>query len=334
MRPSASRMRSASRSDGRDTPKRSTRSGSCPSESPSASSPLTISDAQLVGDLFGLLARSCGFLRRRHDASVFGRSVRTGGRGRRAVAPKGYNICPSRDGRGTTKGEAMDIGYRAVDADNHYYETVDACTRHLDKEFRSAGCRRCSRAATRSCSRAASSSASSRTRRSTRSSCAGCMDLMFRGQIPEGVDPRTLMKVEPLRPEYRDRDARLAVMDEQGLEARADVPDARVRHRAGAARRHPRHDGHAPRVQPLVGRGLGLLVPGPDHRSADAVARRSRRRARRARVVARAGRADGAPPARAGADRQRPRPVVRRSRARPGLGAPRRGVGPGRVPPR
>ena len=47
---------------------------------------------------------------------------------------------------------------------------------------------------------------------------AGCMDLMFRGQIPDGVDPRSLMKVEPLRAEYQDRDARLAVMDEQGLE--------------------------------------------------------------------------------------------------------------------
>ena len=33
----------------------------------------------------------------------------------------------------------MDIGYRAVDADNHYYETLDACTRHLDKEFRRRG---------------------------------------------------------------------------------------------------------------------------------------------------------------------------------------------------
>jgi predicted TIM-barrel fold metal-dependent hydrolase len=42
---------------------------------------------------------------------------------------------------------------------------------------------------------------------------------MFRGQIPEGVDPRSLMKLEPLRAEYQNRDARLAVMDEQGLEA-------------------------------------------------------------------------------------------------------------------
>ena len=31
----------------------------------------------------------------------------------------------------------------------------------------------------------------------------GCLDPMFRGQIPEGVDPRTLMQVEPLRAEYR-----------------------------------------------------------------------------------------------------------------------------------
>ena len=36
----------------------------------------------------------------------------------------------------------------------------------------------------------------------------GCLDALFRGQIPEGVDPRTLMKVEPLRAEYRDRDKR------------------------------------------------------------------------------------------------------------------------------
>ena len=38
----------------------------------------------------------------------------------------------------------------------------------------------------------------------------GCLDALFRGQIPEGVDPRTLMQVEPLRAEYRDRDERLA----------------------------------------------------------------------------------------------------------------------------
>jgi predicted TIM-barrel fold metal-dependent hydrolase len=45
----------------------------------------------------------------------------------------------------------------------------------------------------------------------------GCLDPMFRGQVPEGVDPRTLMEVEPLRPEYQDRDLRVKVMDDQGI---------------------------------------------------------------------------------------------------------------------
>ena len=47
----------------------------------------------------------------------------------------------------------------------------------------------------------------------------GCLDSLFRGKIPEGVNPASLMKVEPLRAEYRDHDARLAVADAQGLEA-------------------------------------------------------------------------------------------------------------------
>jgi predicted TIM-barrel fold metal-dependent hydrolase len=47
----------------------------------------------------------------------------------------------------------------------------------------------------------------------------GCLDALFRGQIPEGVDPRTMMQTEPLRAEYQDRDRRLEVMDDQGLGA-------------------------------------------------------------------------------------------------------------------
>jgi predicted TIM-barrel fold metal-dependent hydrolase len=46
----------------------------------------------------------------------------------------------------------------------------------------------------------------------------GCLDLHFRGQIPDGVDRRSMMKVEPLRAEYRDRDKRVEVIERQGLE--------------------------------------------------------------------------------------------------------------------
>ena len=48
----------------------------------------------------------------------------------------------------------------------------------------------------------------------------GCLDLLFRGTIPEGVNPASLMKVDRLgnHPEYQNRDARIAVMDKQQLE--------------------------------------------------------------------------------------------------------------------
>ena len=31
------------------------------------------------------------------------------------------------------------LAYKAIDVDNHYYETLDAFTRHLDKKFRRRG---------------------------------------------------------------------------------------------------------------------------------------------------------------------------------------------------
>jgi predicted TIM-barrel fold metal-dependent hydrolase len=112
----------------------------------------------------------------------------------------------------------MELGYRAIDADNHYYETVDACTRHLDKEFRERGVQVVQQGTHTLLL------AGGRKFRFIPNPTfdpiivAGCMDVMFRGQIPEGVDPRSLMKLEPLRAEYQNRDARLAVMDEQDLE--------------------------------------------------------------------------------------------------------------------
>jgi predicted TIM-barrel fold metal-dependent hydrolase len=47
----------------------------------------------------------------------------------------------------------------------------------------------------------------------------GSLDEYFRGRNPDAKDMRTLFgDLEPIRPEYRDRDARLAVMDAQGLD--------------------------------------------------------------------------------------------------------------------
>ena len=37
----------------------------------------------------------------------------------------------------------------------------------------------------------------------------GCIDLFFRGQVPQGVDPKSFSRVEPIHPEYQNRDKRI-----------------------------------------------------------------------------------------------------------------------------
>jgi len=82
----------------------------------------------------------------------------------------------------------MELGYQAVDADNHYYEAVHACTRHLDKEFRERGVQVVQQGTHTLLL------AGGRKFRFIPNPTfdpiivAGCMDLMFRGQIPEGVN--------------------------------------------------------------------------------------------------------------------------------------------------
>jgi predicted TIM-barrel fold metal-dependent hydrolase len=107
--------------------------------------------------------------------------------------------------------------FRPFDADNHYYETVDAFTRHLDRRFRRRGVQVVQ--------------ASDRTMILIGEKVnrfipnptfdpvlvPGALDPYFRGEIPEGVDPDSLRVVEPIHPEYRHRDERVARLDAQGL---------------------------------------------------------------------------------------------------------------------
>jgi predicted TIM-barrel fold metal-dependent hydrolase len=106
---------------------------------------------------------------------------------------------------------------RPIDADNHYYEPLDAFTRHLDRTFKDRGVRPVQDG------KRTHLLIGGRLNRFVPNPTfdpiivPGCIDPLFRGQVPEGVDPRSLMQVEPLRAEYRDRDRRVEVMDEQGL---------------------------------------------------------------------------------------------------------------------
>jgi len=110
---------------------------------------------------------------------------------------------------------------RPIDADNHYYETLDAFTRHLDPKFRERGVRPVQDGKRVKLLIGGRVNGFVPNPTFDPIIVPGCLDPLFRGQIPEGVDPRTLMRVEPLaeHPEYQDRDSRLAVMDDQGLGA-------------------------------------------------------------------------------------------------------------------
>jgi predicted TIM-barrel fold metal-dependent hydrolase len=112
-----------------------------------------------------------------------------------------------------------DLGYSAFDADNHYYEGLDAFTRHLDprdgprtlqwaeidgRKYHVLGGK---------VSRAVSNPTFNPIAK------AGAMHEYFRGN-PNGKNPIEFLRDrEPIRPEYLGSEARLDVMDAQGLEA-------------------------------------------------------------------------------------------------------------------
>jgi predicted TIM-barrel fold metal-dependent hydrolase len=113
----------------------------------------------------------------------------------------------------------VELGYPAFDADNHYYEAIDAFTRHLDPKLGA----RCVEWATINgrqyqvvggkVSRAVVNATIDPIAK------AGAMHEYFRGN-PNGRSPMEFLRErEPIPAHYRGSEARLKVMDEQNLEA-------------------------------------------------------------------------------------------------------------------
>jgi len=118
----------------------------------------------------------------------------------------------------------MALSYRPFDADNHYYESLDAFTRHQPKAMSRRGVQ-----ILRDGKRAFVVVADRISRFIPNPTfdpviVPGSIELLFRGEIPEGVDPRSLYRIEAIHPEYQAREQRLAVMDEQGLAAALMFP--------------------------------------------------------------------------------------------------------------
>ena len=114
---------------------------------------------------------------------------------------------------------------RPIDADNHYYEPRDCCSRYIDPRFRDravrvdeeeriwVGERRFTFLADWSFDRVARPGA--------------LRELLRAGQY-ESYEEEERRTYEDVQPAYRDRDARLALLDEQGLDAALLFPTVGV----------------------------------------------------------------------------------------------------------
>jgi len=111
------------------------------------------------------------------------------------------------------------VDFAAFDADNHYYEAEDAFTRHIDPKLRRRAMQ-WGEVNGRKCL-LVGGKINRFIPNPTFDPVAkpGCLDEYFRGRNAEGKSIREVFgELDPINPAYRDRDARLALMDTQGLE--------------------------------------------------------------------------------------------------------------------
>ena len=159
----------------------------------------------------------------------------------------------------------MTLDYRAIDVDNHYYEPIDSFTRHLPKEFKRRGVQMLTEGKRTFAVMGGVVNHFIPNPTFDPIIEPGCLDLLFRGEIPEGVDPASLMKVDRManHPEYQNRDARVKVLDRQNLETVFMLPTF-----ACGVEEALKHDIEATmaigaRLQPVARRGLGFRPSRP-----------------------------------------------------------------------
>lgn len=114
-----------------------------------------------------------------------------------------------------------ELGFRPFDADHHYYEAEDAFTRHIDPAM----AKRCMQWATVDGKRRllVAGKVNKFIPNPTFDPIAkpGSLEDYFRGRNEGGIDMKTMFgELEPLsaHPAYRERDARVRQLDEQGLD--------------------------------------------------------------------------------------------------------------------
>jgi len=115
------------------------------------------------------------------------------------------------------------VDYALYDADQHYYEPHDCLTRHLDPKFRSV---------------VKWADIGGRTTMLINAKqvtvvpnptydpvgAPGSLEVYFRAQNHDAKELRDIVVMQPIQPEYRDRDARVRRLDQQGVEQTWLIP--------------------------------------------------------------------------------------------------------------
>jgi predicted TIM-barrel fold metal-dependent hydrolase len=111
-----------------------------------------------------------------------------------------------------------ELGYLPFDADNHYYEAEDAFTRHIDRRMAKRGVQWVELRGKKRILVGGKLDKFIPNPSFDPVAKPGSLEEYFRGENPSGKSMAELFgDLEPIRPEYRDRDARLRKLDEQGL---------------------------------------------------------------------------------------------------------------------
>jgi predicted TIM-barrel fold metal-dependent hydrolase len=113
------------------------------------------------------------------------------------------------------------LGYAAFDADAHYYEAEDSLTRYLPKEMKIRGAKWAEINGRRRLMLGNELFTFIPNALFDPVAKPGCLHDYFAADLEKGGGNmmEQMGQLEPIRPEYRDRDARLKVLDEQGIAA-------------------------------------------------------------------------------------------------------------------
>jgi predicted TIM-barrel fold metal-dependent hydrolase len=120
-------------------------------------------------------------------------------------------------------GMKVDVDYALCDADQHYYEPQDCLTRHLDKRHKSL---------------LKWANIDGRTTLLIHGrqltvvpnptydpvGAPGSLEIYFRAENHDAAELRDIVKMQPIQPEYRDRDERIKRLDQQGVQQTWLIP--------------------------------------------------------------------------------------------------------------